>query len=43
MGNTLEPACVRLTGIFQDGRPIRSLQATFEVMAEAYVVAGPPR
>ena len=42
MGNTLEPACVRLTGIFQDGRLIRSLQAKFEVTAEAYVVDLPP-
>ena len=31
-GEPLEPAGVILPGIFQDGRPLRSLQATSEVL-----------
>ena len=31
MGKLLYPAGGRLPGIFQNGRPLRSLQATYEV------------
>ena len=41
-GESTEPASVRLPDIFQDVRPLRSLQATSEVPGYADVVSGPP-